>query len=253
MVTSRPAPGYGPGRARRRYRPGERGRAVPFRPVVSTAASILARGSRASGRRWPCWTSPTGRRQVHQAKRARPEASPPVGSCGPSHGAPATALMSSRVGPGRGPGTDGGAVRAPSVVCRIRSPLVAALPCSSPAPSAARGQLQPRNSMVASFAMMVLAVPPRGCARGFPGRLAGRCTGDVAARPGGVPRLHVIVLSHGRPAHTLPPGHQQPQRGPRPTLIARVPARPSAGSARWLTVRSASLPLQRGGPSTVRR
>ena len=115
-------------------------------------------------------------------------------------------------------------------------------PRPSPARSAARGLLRPRNSTAASFAMMVLAVPPQGCARGFHGRSAGQPTGARCGAPGWRPTSPRHSPIARPPGPHVAPGHQL-QRRPRPTLIARFPARPSVGSARWPTARSASPPV----------
>ena len=56
----------------------------------------------------------------------------------------------------------------------------------------------------------------------------------VPARPDGIPRLHVIVLSHGHLAPHPAFGQQRLQHRLRAALIARSSASPSAGSARWL-------------------
>jgi hypothetical protein len=116
-------------------------------------------------------------------------------------------------------------------------------PRLSPARSAARGPLRPRNSTAASSPRMVRAVPPQGCAQGFRGRSAGRCTGVGCGAPG----WHPTSSCHGPiarpPGPHLALGQQRLQRRPRATLIARPRARPGIGSARWPTARSASPPV----------
>ena len=70
---------------------------------------------------------------------------------------------------------------------------------------------------------LLLAVPHQGCAQGFHGRSSGRCAGAGCGARGWGPHV-----SMSQPLSPGPPGHQQLQGRPRPTLIARSPARPAS-------------------------